>query len=166
MSGPRTPAELGFTADDMWEFVSPRHALLRLPGDDGVEWYTDAVMVASSAEGFLVCLPLLAAPEEEVTMLPADGGEPEALQDIEGTLSCVYVLLPLDGFQEWRDPVPVGAAYAMFGEPGQSPLIGDAVVHAPLELFPEDVATAVQAHADGDAELLEFLAQPPEVPEA
>ena len=118
-----TPAELGLAAEDTWDYLQPRYAVLAISDDagdglSGTPWYTEAVLLVSSADGFVVCAPAQSIPDAPVVQLPAEaqdaagGGGEEVLLDVG------YAMLDHGSFVEVHDPVPVGANFAMFGEPG------------------------------------------------
>lgn len=157
--GPSTPGELGLGPEDVWDFTNPRRTVLMMapPEDGGEPWYTDAILVATDAEGEgqTFCLPASAAPEEPVTslFLATDQNLPG-----QETAPCVYVYLAYDEYQEISDPVPVGVEYSMFAEPGQAPTMAEAVLKVPLAALPPEIAAGLRARAAGEAEEEELFA--------
>ena len=148
---PSTPGELGLLAEDTWDHLTPRQGVINIEAD-GEVWYIDVFFICSTADGFVVCAPAHAFPTEPPVSLLALLSS-DADRQIPAYVPAVYVFLSHGDFQEAVDPPAVGAQCAMFGDPGQTPELGEVVLNVPFLLLPDDVVASLFAQAEGDPDL-------------
>ena len=159
--GPVTAEDLGLAGDDLWQFVSPRHVVLNLQPAGANPWFADAVLLVGSADGIVACVPHAAAPGEPQVMVQAQSDD--LLDDLgsDDYLACAFIFLAEGDYAEHVETVPPLALRVPFGEQGQVPAIGSALIKAPVELFPDWLSQAIHALAAGEVDEAEFAAETP-----
>ena len=144
-----TPAALGLSADDLWQVLALRHALVAI-GSDGAQRFTEAVLVCQTVEQAVLFVPQPAAPAGTAMLLVDADGDDDLAPGNAGVHGG-FVAVPIHDLVEVTQAEVPGGELMSFGPDGALPSLGQVALSVPLASLPDDLADTVRdlAFQDG-----------------